>query len=848
MKKNITLVAGILACFIASAQALVPVSELKSDGPFELFLESRDKPIRYNDSLRLSWMKGAPALKASNGEIFCFQLALCAKSDITDAKLIFSDFRNGSHKIRKSAITCYNVDGIDIYGKSFRKEISVKGGKLQTLWIGIDMADAVPGKYEGSVSVEAGGCRKMLPVTVVVDDSVVENHGYNEGWRMSRLNWLNSTIAQDNDITKGFVPVSHEGNVVSILGRRMTIGRDGLPESIDSYFTGSNQSISSDARHILSSPMQFVIESDNGKENLKASRIRFTEEGEGALTWALKSRSDNFELTTSARLEFDGFVRYEMTLKARKDCKVKDIRLETPFNKEQADYMMGFGIEGGARKQDVDWKWDTSKNQDMLWVGGINGGLRLKWMDEKYRRPLINVYYHFGELVEPDSWSNGGRGGVRLTERNGDVLLNSYSGERKLTAGENLHFNFEILITPFKTVDKEVMFSDRYFHGGSTDERSKVRMAETVGANIINIHHASDLYPFINYPYLDENLEALKEIIDDAHSHGKRMKFYYTTRELTKNLPEFWAFNSLNGEVIYPGPGNCAKTVTNPNGPNKWLIDNVRENYIPAWTALVDRGIFKGETDLSVITTPDSRLNNFYIGGLDFMVQNMDLDGVYIDDSALDRHTLKRARKVIDRYRPEGRMDFHSWNHLNNWAGYASCLNMYMDLLPYFDLCWIGEGRNYNHPADNWLIEVSGIPFGLTGQMLEGGGNRWRGMVFGITARAGWTEHDPVAIWKFWDKYGIKDMEMIGFWDERCPVKTDNPDVKATLYKGEGCSIIAVAAWGDKDQVAKINIALPYKNAFQPEIDGFQTRMDKIDLQENITIPKGKGFIFVLRN
>ncbi len=87
-----------------------------------------------------------------------------------------------------------------------------------------------------------------------------------------------------------------------------------------------------------------------------------------------------------------------------------------------------------------------------------------------------------------------------------------------------------------------------------------------------------------------------------------------------------------------------------------------------------------------------------------------------------------------------------------------------MDLLPYFDLVWIGEGRDYDRMPDHWLIEVSGIPFGLPGQMLQGGGNPWRGMVYGITSRAGWSG-DPTEIWKFWDQYHIarqKDDRLLG--------------------------------------------------------------------------------------
>jgi hypothetical protein len=422
-----------------------------------------------------------------------------------------------------------------------------------------------------------------------------------------------------------------------------------------------------------------------------------------------------------------------------------------------------------------------------------------------------------------------------------------------MITGESLNFNFELLITPFRVMDRHIKFGDRYYHGGGTNTSVKVDSAKKHGANILNIHHAEDIYPFINYPYLDANTDELRQLADQAHRENIRLKVYYTTRELTKNLPEFWAFNSLNGEIIYPGPGNSGKTVLNPDGPKEWLIQNLRENYIPAWYNEIMEGKFKGETDLSVITTPDSRLNNFYVAGLDWMVQNIGIDGVYIDDSALDRYTLMRARKIIDRYRPEGRMDLHSWNHFNDMAGFTNCLNLYMDLLPYFDLLWIGEGRDYNRAPDHWLIEVSGIPFGLPGQMLEGGGNPWRGMVYGITNRPGWGGNSPSGLWHFWDEYKIEDKIMTGYWDENTPVKVSNQLTKASLFKGEGEAVIAVANWTDSDQVTAVKVAWAdlgidpsSAGIFIPEIIGFQKEQKSVSL-DKISIPGKEGFLIVIK-
>ena len=197
-------------------------------------------------------------------------------------------------------------------------------------------------------------------------------------------------------------------------------------------------------------------------------------------------------------------------------------------------------------------------------------------------------------------------------------------------------------------------------------------------------------------------------------------------------------------------------------------------------------------------------------------------------------------------------MDLHSWNHFNKWAGFTNCLNLYMDLLPYFDLVWIGEGRDYNRMPDHWLIEVSGIPFGLPGQMLEGGGDPWRGMVYGISNRAGWTKNPPAVIWKFWDDYRIESKEMIGYWDKNCPVTCSNSLVKASVYEGKAQSIISIANWSAKDQTVKLLIDWtrlgldPAKSeVFIPEVKDFQAGQKSIALNR-LTVPGGKGLLIVI--
>ncbi len=846
---------------ISTADAYKKYGHTLSKNQFFAFPEVRENPLKWFDSIPETRLSGIIhpdlfTLNARPGEIFIWQIGLWAmKNDVRMQRLEFSDFTGKRGKVLKSsAITCYNLGGIDFRGRPFRKEINVPAGRVQALWIGMDLDSITSGTYKGIVTVVAGGEKQTISVALEVSGSVVPNHGYNEGSHLSRLNWLNSTTGTDDNVTKGYIPVQKEGNRIAILGRRLEIEDNGLPAAIASYFGPSNQSLNDKAEPVVSHPFRFIIETEDGKiEKLLPGTLVFTGQSDSRVAWKVINASADFNLEVKGKVEFDGFCDFSLKLTAKDKLKIRDIRLEIPIEKDMATYMMGLGHEGGIRPHEWRWKWDISKNQDMLWLGSVNGGLRIKLKAENWVRPLINVYYKFGPLKLPPSWGNEGKGGATVTEKGREVILNAYSGERTVNPGDELNYNFELLITPFKVIDRKIKFGDRYYHGGGTITSVKVDSAKKSGANILNIHHAEDIYPFINYPYLDAYTGELRQLADRAHDENIRLKVYYTTREFTKNLPEFWAFNSLNGEIVYPGPGNASRTVINPDGPKDWYIKNLRENYIPAWYNEIKEGKFKGETDLSVISTPDSRLNNFYVAGLDWMVQNLGIDGVYIDDSALDRYTLMRARKIIDRYRPEGRMDLHSWNHFNEWAGYASCLNLYMDLLPYFDLLWIGEGRDYNRAPDHWLVEVSGIPFGLTGQMLEGGGNPWRGMVYGITNRAGYLGISPSGLWKFWDEYKMEDKIMKGYWENENPVKVSEPSIKASIYLGNDEAVIALANWSDMDKNtsvkvswAKLGMEAAASEIFIPEIQGFQLPQKIVSL-DRVVIPGKKGYLIILR-
>lgn len=847
---------------ISTTAALKKYAPLLKNKSFLAFPELRDEPIKWFDSIPERELKNVKytqpfSMAAQPGEFYVYQLGVWAlRTDANDVRIEFSDLKGeNGYSIIAGKMTCFNKGGINFKGTSFSKTINVSAGRVQALWIGIDLEGVKKGSYTGSVAVIAGGKKQVIRLLLNVGGAVVPNHGYNEGYRLSRLNWLNSKVGIDEKITKGYTPVKIAGNTISILGRKLTIAENGLPASIISYFGPSNQSIIGKGEPITNHPFRFIIEKDNGEVvRLIPGKLSFTKRTPSKVGWKVLNTSAVCDLECAGEMEFDGFVDYHLTVKAKKELKIKDIRMVVEMDKDKATYMMGLNKPGGSRPDSWNWKWDTTKNQDDLWLGAVNGGLRIKLKGGNYVSPLVNVYYTYGKLHLPASWGNEGKGGVNVSENGNGVMVNAYSDSRVMAKEEKQHYDFELLITPFKTINKSVQFGARYYQSEKNVSSDFIHDADSLGANIVNVHQGNDIYPFINYPYSDVNVAPLKSFIDEAHQDHKRVKVYYTTRELTINLPELWPFLSMNGEEIYPGPGASAKTVTNPNGPDPWLKENLRgRKYIPAWVAHFTKGKYAGMQDLSVITTPDSRLNNFYVAGLDWTVHHLNIDGIYIDDCSLDRTTIRRVRKILDDSREDANIDMHSWNHFNEYAGWASSLNLYMDLFPYIDQLWIGEARNYDTPPDYWLVEISGIPFGLPSQMLQDGGNPWRGMVYGITTRAGWTINPPNEIWKFWDEHKIKNKTMIGYWEKDCPVTCNDTTIKASVYKGADEIIIAVANWTDQDKEGSLTIDWarlgldPAKYQISiPAIKDFQQSQAQAS-PDKINIPARKGYLIVLK-
>lgn len=739
-------------------------------------------------------------------------------------------------------VTIYNTQGIDKYGRPFVKPYDTQAGRINPLYIGVDFSGLEPGDYTVRISLE-GAEQACVELLFQVTREQVENHGYNDLWRLSRLNWLNSTRAQDDEVTPPFLPIQTDGKTVALLGRAVRLG-DGLQlAQAESFFDeGVNLAPSVQAR-LLNAPASFTLagQAVAYQPPVVSNRGAWAElETEGS--------SGVLEIHTRLVVHCEGSLAYFVTVTAAEDCETEAV-FSVPFSEEASRYNYGLGKYGG-RFADVSAQWDGLRH-DSMFVGNINSGAMVRLEAEHYRTPLVNIYYHNLPIVRPvDTWENRGQGTMSVRRTESGASFEARTGRFSLKKGERRVFRYTIFLTPFKPVDYQKHFSVRYYHSNKMKGREyrHLAKAEKLGLNYINVHHGNDLHPYINYPFIET--QRLKRFVREAAKKGVGVKVYYTAREMSNHTAEVFCYKAFGDEIILQQKGQGHTGFHD----RAWLQQYFGENIIPAWQVYYRTGPHRGDNDIAFIIRPDSRIENYYIEGLQWLVDHIGIKGIYIDDTSLDAVTLRRARKVLDK--AGGLIDMHMWNHEEERAGDAACMNIYADILPFLDSLWIGEGFDCRKmPADAIFTEVSGLFYGNTSQMLEGGGNPYVGMLYAMNNRYGWGVCNADRVYRVWDSFGIQDARMLGYWHSQCPIRTDNPEVLVTVYQKEHALLAAVYNFSEKGQVFHYAVdteKLPFRPGPAEAIRLYPKERRKtkraVTLRGENVLPGRDGVMFLLRD
>jgi len=805
---------------------------------FYLFPEYRENPIKLIDFLPVRWTVNTNDINGIAdtvmlGEYFTFQVGIYSPAtDLQNLVIDFSNFKSEKGKsIPKKNITCFNSGGIDLNGNPFEKEVSVTAKKTQALWFGVQIPENTKsGSYLSHVIIKPEGLEAdTVFVKLIVSSETIKNYGDDAPENMTRLRWLNSTIGTDNNaIIKPFTPVSISDKTIQILGRDIELNAFGLPNNIYSYFTQEMTKLKEDKEALLTQPIQFeVIKDNNSKVEWKSSSYQINQPYKSTANWTANNNSDDLTMNVTGTLEYDGMLDYKIQLTAKNDIMLYDINLQIPLEKNVAKYILGLGQKGSELQKDITWKWDITKHQEGAWIGTINKGMQFVLRDENYERPLNTNFYHNKPLNLPPSWFNDNKGGIDIISGENTVLIKNYSGERSIKKGKTLNFNIRFLITPFKTIDFKEHFNTRFVH-----KYIPVDSVTSLNGTVVNVHHANEINPYINYPFYNVNQQ--KDYIEEAHEKGIKVKLYNTIRELSYKCHELFAMKSLGDEILNDGEG----------GGHGWLQEHLKSSYHSAWHAT-------SVNDASILNKGTSRWTNYYIEGINWLAKNQKIDGLYLDDIAFSRSTVKRIANIFYKQRGSYVIDLHSANQYNDRDGFINSAFLYMEHFPYVSRLWFGEYFEYDLAPDYWFTEVSGLPFGLTGEMLEKGGHPYRGMIYGMTTRV-YGKYNPGALWQLFEDFDIANSEMLGYWVDSSPIKTNHKNIKSTIYIGKEKVLIAIGSWSDKDERVTLNIdweQLGFKeNHVQltsPKIEGMQN-FKTFKIGKPVKVEANQGLILIL--
>jgi len=125
-------------------------------------------------------------------------------------------------------------------------------------------------------------------------------------------------------------------------------------------------------------------------------------------------------------------------------------------------------------------------------------------------------------------------------------------------------------------------------------------------------------------------------------------------------------------------------------------------------------------------------------------------------------------------------------------------------------------------------------------------------MLYGMTNRLPYGDHDPSPLWEVWDEFGIQDSRMVGYWVPDAPVITSHADVLATSYVAEGKTLVSIASWAEEEVEVRLEIdweALGINPSTAritaPDIREFQPERS-FTPDDTIPVEPGRGWLLII--
>ncbi len=213
--------------------------------PYIVFPEDRLHSIRMRYDFPQWWARKGIVNSFSDtalkGENFAYQLGIYSQTDtLRNVVIQFSDLKDSKGNILpKNLMEYINNQGVNWVGVPETFNVNVPKSQIQPMWCTVAIPEnAIAGTYKGSVLVKSSNApSKQISVSITVTNQIAKNNGADEPWKQTRLTWLNSTLAEKNEVITPYTPLKLTKNKIELLGRSLEIAPSGFPEQIKTYFS-----------------------------------------------------------------------------------------------------------------------------------------------------------------------------------------------------------------------------------------------------------------------------------------------------------------------------------------------------------------------------------------------------------------------------------------------------------------------------------------------------------------------------------------------------------------------------------------------------------------------------------
>jgi len=601
--------------------------------------------------------------------------------------------------------------------------------------------------------------------------------------------WLGNRIGVSDQVIAPWTPLRVESGLIRCWGREYVFGDAPLPRRLVTR-----------GRSVLAGPIRITGKVAGRELAWQAKQAGFVVSSPAKAVWRYRGTAAGVQLDSRAQVEFDGMIRVDLRIGAR-GTSLDDLTLEIPIKAEHAKYIhysaVNWGGSDAGGTGGETWQWN-SRFMPYVWLGDEERGLA--WFAES-----------------DDGWqlSDPSRA-ITVDKANGAATLRLHFLDKPTRLEHPLSITFGLQATPVKPVPARYYRIARIWHGArygmendSAPDGDGALLDYLWREGVRTIVFHQQWAEYYGLPITRENGDKLRSLVQACHKSGLRILLYF-------------------------GYGLAD---ISPEG-KRWH-DDMAVVPIIRWTG------GRGAVDAFDAFCTRSAYSDFLIWGMDKLISEYDIDGIYFDGTSEPwacqnrKHAcgyLTEAGELRPTYPIFAARDIIRRTYtLFRARKKDSIINVHMSAnltiptLSFADSYWDGEqfeSLQYGErapldvlPLDKFRAEFMGKQWGLAAEFLV-----YEKRPFTTEEALAFTMlHDVLVrpldtgerlrlishIWKAREDFGTEQARWIPYWDERSPARSDRREIMVSLHSRPGRgALLVVSNLGATRERARVRLDL----------------------------------------